>query len=44
MKKIKFKFRKLLEKFITYSYLKDGYDMFTITVNGKVTDVHFYKI
>lgn len=44
MKKIKFKIRKMLEKIIFISYLRRGYESFTITENGVVTAIHFYKV
>ena len=43
MKRLKFKFRKVLEKFIFKSYLREGYEYFTITENGVITAIHFYK-
>lgn len=43
MKKTK-KLFKLTERIKHYILIDGGYDFFTITVNGKVTDIHFYKI
>lgn len=43
MGKLKFKIRKLIEKITFIIYIKRGYEYFTISENGVVTAIHFYK-
>ena len=44
MKKLKRKLMKFNEKIKHNILINNGYDFFTITVNGKVTDIQFYKM
>lgn len=40
---MKRKVRKLIERMIFNSYIRKGYEYFTITENGVITTIHFYK-